>query len=130
MFHLSRVYLYIDWYDLIILLILNEVAFFKFFLPIQILSISILQECINLEITIDRKSYVYIDLQAKTVKKLRRFLKTLIWILNLFLTRIQIWPYILYITILLLLLLLLLLQHWRIQNCVLIQCLWDISVTT
>ena len=129
MFHLSRVYLYIDWYDLIILLILNEVAFFKFFLPIQILSISILQECINLEITIDRKSYVYIDLQAKTVKKLRRFLKILIWILNLFLTRIQIWPYILYITILLLLLLLLL-QHWRIQNCVLIQCLWDISVTT
>ena len=128
MFHLSRVYLYIDWYDLIILLILNEVAFFKFFLPIQILSISILQECINLEITIDRKSYVYIDLQAKTVKKLRRFLKILIWILNLFLTRIQIWPYILYIAILLLLLLLL--QHWRIQNCVLIQCLWDISVTT
>ena len=57
-------------------------VYFKSSLPIQILSTSMLHECINLKISIDGKLYNSISLYGSANQNMRR----------LFLARIHIWP--------------------------------------
>ena len=68
----------LDWSDLIIFLMINEVMFVFVFLPIQIQRTSILHDCFNLEIAIDGKLCNLICLYRspnQNVKEFETFVK-------------------------------------------------------